>query len=390
MNRTFAVTMIAILSTGCAAAAGGNTRAGSRDATSTSPGATAPCRVVGPSRVVASSVFVPAGVEARIEDGRMTLRYAHRKAQCLETSILEPGSTPSREVGARCPGTSEEAVATSDGETLRAREALGGSQTPHVELGVFVYETSEPRALTCLLARRRSQTQSPRATRRPVFAPVVTSIGARLPATRATPERWPTPRRRGRFGPAWATSGYRSAATKGRHWNRKETGARPSRSRGNEAPKPGRLCWSRRSPRVERALREAKRYGSASTRTGTGLSTRTRCGGATGCATRRPWNRRGETPRGERDGASCRAARRLSRAADPHVASRTWPRLPRRALSAARITRRSPSWLGVRAATALFATPASSSRWASAPPARAALTRRRRGRSDALPWPCSF
>jgi hypothetical protein len=131
--------LIAILgSAGCASA--GTAGAGARNASIVNGASDSPCRVVGPSQVVASGAFVPAGVETSVEDGRVTIRYAHRKAQCVEASVLESGQISTAEFSAQCPGTGQDVLATSDGETLLAREALDETRTPHVELGVVVYD----------------------------------------------------------------------------------------------------------------------------------------------------------------------------------------------------------------------------------------------------------
>jgi hypothetical protein len=141
MHRTYAVaTLIATLgSAGCASA--GTAGAGAQTAARAADASASPCRVVGPSQVVASGDFVPAGVEAGIEDGRLTLRYAHSKTECVEASVLPSGRVVRTHPSERCPGTGQDMVATSDGETLLAREALDDSRTPHVELGVVVYDT---------------------------------------------------------------------------------------------------------------------------------------------------------------------------------------------------------------------------------------------------------
>jgi hypothetical protein len=99
-------------SIGCAA---GNPALGPRSAAnSVAPSAAAegevPCRVVGPSQVVASGAFVPAGVEAGLEDGRVTIRFARRKAQCRVASI--PGGPGADEGPANCPRANPDLFAT--------------------------------------------------------------------------------------------------------------------------------------------------------------------------------------------------------------------------------------------------------------------------------------
>jgi hypothetical protein len=99
------------------------------------------CRISGPIQTVASGVYVPAGVEATVEDERVTIRFAHRKSRCeaARSSSLS-GPFVLDEGPADCPGDHHDVVATSDGETLLARESQVGMQPPHIELGVVVHD----------------------------------------------------------------------------------------------------------------------------------------------------------------------------------------------------------------------------------------------------------
>lgn len=100
-----------------------------------------PCRVVGSSQVVASRAFVPAGVEASLRDGRVAIRFAHRNDECVAAGAVAGAA----EARAQCPGRDSDAVATSQGETIIAREAAwGAAREPHVELGIVLSDA--PRA----------------------------------------------------------------------------------------------------------------------------------------------------------------------------------------------------------------------------------------------------
>jgi hypothetical protein len=95
------------------------------------------CRVTGEAQVVASHVYVPAGVEARLDDGQATIRFAHRKASCAVARSLP---TSSRFVTDECPRDAGDVVATSEGETILARESRRDGRAPHIELGVVVHD----------------------------------------------------------------------------------------------------------------------------------------------------------------------------------------------------------------------------------------------------------
>ncbi len=131
---------------GCAA--GGNPAFGPQGAAgAVAPGGalgapSSPCHVAGPSQIVASKVFVPAGVEATLEGGQMTVRFAHRKSRCVASRVLDGSGEPlAAESPAECPSKAPDVVATSEGETIIAREAAwGDARQPHVELGVVVYD----------------------------------------------------------------------------------------------------------------------------------------------------------------------------------------------------------------------------------------------------------
>jgi hypothetical protein len=100
-----------------------------------------PCRVTGEARVVASHVYVPAGVEASLDDGRATIRFAPSKASCAVARALPTsGRFVTDGTAGECPGDARDVVATSEGETIIARESRPDGRAPHIELGVVVHD----------------------------------------------------------------------------------------------------------------------------------------------------------------------------------------------------------------------------------------------------------
>jgi hypothetical protein len=99
------------------------------------------CHVSGAAQTVASGVYVPAGVEASVEDDQVTIRFARRKAHC-EAAYAPSihGHFVRDEALAECPGERRDAVATSEGETLLAQESPDSAGQPHIELGVVVHD----------------------------------------------------------------------------------------------------------------------------------------------------------------------------------------------------------------------------------------------------------
>jgi hypothetical protein len=136
---TMGLVLGAFGSVGCAAneSAAVGPKAGGETATG---GGSPLCHVAGPSEVVASHVYVPAGVEAQPGAGGVRIRFAHRKAQCFEAGVLAmSGARVGGETPGECPGAAGDVVATSGSETMLARQASSGSR-PYVELGVVVYD----------------------------------------------------------------------------------------------------------------------------------------------------------------------------------------------------------------------------------------------------------
>lgn len=154
MNRAFATGMmigVLVAGTGCASAGATPraTRAPEGTGLASRDDAPSPCRAVGPARAVATHAFVPAGVQASAEGGGFTVRFAHRKADCVAASLGREG-LPTGEAVSECPGGESPAVATSGGETMLAKEAAGAGR-PGVSLDVLVYDTS-PGALLGFVA----------------------------------------------------------------------------------------------------------------------------------------------------------------------------------------------------------------------------------------------
>jgi hypothetical protein len=64
-----------------------------------------PCRVSGPSQIVAFHAYVPSGVEARLDSGHASVVFAHHKSTCETATVdLTSGAVLLEEGGSRCPG----------------------------------------------------------------------------------------------------------------------------------------------------------------------------------------------------------------------------------------------------------------------------------------------
>jgi hypothetical protein len=76
-----------------------------------------------------------------MQEEEVTIRFARRKASCEAVRASSMSSEFVRdEAQAQCPGGDRDAVATSEGETLIARELRDGEGQSHIELGVVVDE----------------------------------------------------------------------------------------------------------------------------------------------------------------------------------------------------------------------------------------------------------
>ena len=143
MKTTVALGLLAAGAlTGCAATTE-PAAAGARTAADGSAGVNAPaasCHLAGPVQTVASRVYVPAGVEASVEDEQVSIRFARRSGRCESAHAFAVGSHfVSDEGPAECPNQHRGVVATSEGETLLAKESLDDAGSPRIDLSVVVH-----------------------------------------------------------------------------------------------------------------------------------------------------------------------------------------------------------------------------------------------------------
>jgi hypothetical protein len=84
---------------------------------------------------------VPAGVEARLDGGQATVLFARRKASCAVARALPTsGRSATDDPAGECPGDARDVSATSEGETILARESRPVGEAPHIVLGVVVHD----------------------------------------------------------------------------------------------------------------------------------------------------------------------------------------------------------------------------------------------------------
>lgn len=84
-----------------------------------------PCRVTGPSQIVGWHAYVPAGVDAKIEGGRVSIVFAHPRSSCETATVdVSSGSVLLEEASARCPGETFGRSASAD-EAPAASPLLG-------------------------------------------------------------------------------------------------------------------------------------------------------------------------------------------------------------------------------------------------------------------------
>jgi hypothetical protein len=135
---------IALVCGGCATAGDAATLA------PVAPGATAAsdahacpvtCRVLEP-RVVSTGVFVPAGVEARLEGKSVVARFSHHASGCVESTAYGSWTSLGLESPTSCPNRARDVVAAGESETMVAREWHAGSDAPRVKLGVVVFDVT--------------------------------------------------------------------------------------------------------------------------------------------------------------------------------------------------------------------------------------------------------
>jgi hypothetical protein len=153
MKRRDILSAVAALfaSSGCVASTGSaGLEAGNPAALAATP---SPCKAAGPAQLVAPGVFVPAGVEARLENGEATVQFALHATRCAEARLSVDGWRRSDDGLGECPAKQHDVVATSDGETMLARQSQDAT-LPRVTLGVVVYDA--PRAVFGFAVEGRS------------------------------------------------------------------------------------------------------------------------------------------------------------------------------------------------------------------------------------------
>jgi hypothetical protein len=107
-----------------------------------------PCRVTGPSKVVAFHAYVPGGVEARLDAGRASVVFAHHKSTC-ETATLDvvSGTVLVEQARTHCPGEAASSLAATDADEDRAASPFLGfrAPAPHpVSLGLYTWVDENP------------------------------------------------------------------------------------------------------------------------------------------------------------------------------------------------------------------------------------------------------
>lgn len=91
----------------------------------------APCRVTGPSQVVAFHAYVPGGVEAQLEEGHASVVFAHHKSACETATVdVASGAVLLEEAGSRCPGDFASPLASADVDEARRASSFLGFRAP--------------------------------------------------------------------------------------------------------------------------------------------------------------------------------------------------------------------------------------------------------------------
>ncbi|MGH7437632.1 MAG: hypothetical protein ACRENE_18295 [Polyangiaceae bacterium] len=152
MNRAagsgFVLGMLACA--GCATTRGGDARMAPAQSAVTSAAQPlsaerGPCRVTGPSQIVGWHAYVPAGLEAQIDSGRVSIVFAHPRSSC-ETATVDVSSVSVllEERGARCPGETPGRNTSAD-ERPAASPFLGfrAHASRSVELVAWIDENPE-------------------------------------------------------------------------------------------------------------------------------------------------------------------------------------------------------------------------------------------------------
>ncbi len=145
MNAKYLLGLLATVAvTGCVTTEGAGQAP--RSAASAPDGvAAAPVCRAEAARPIASGVYVPGGVAATLEEGRAVIRFAPRKGRCAEARAQSVTGTfvvvASRDACRRGEADADDGnvIATSDGETMLAKEVRGADHSSRVELGVVTY-----------------------------------------------------------------------------------------------------------------------------------------------------------------------------------------------------------------------------------------------------------
>jgi hypothetical protein len=136
-TRIASTIAVAALSVASAACSEGASPVGAARVPAAYAGAAA-CHASGRSKVLATKVFVPAGVEASAQDGDFSVRFATAASRCVAVGWPPASVNPQP---ASCPmaGARTEARANESDETMLAWEAHD-ELAPHVQLGVVTYD----------------------------------------------------------------------------------------------------------------------------------------------------------------------------------------------------------------------------------------------------------
>lgn len=142
-----------LAATGCATTRGMDAPASPAQLAAPSQGAEqtvsqGPCRVTGPSRVVAFHAYVPGGVEARLEEGRASVLFAHHKSTCEAATVdLVSGTVLVEEACSHCPGDDASPLAANDADEDRSASPFLGFRRPAshpVGLGLYTWVDENP------------------------------------------------------------------------------------------------------------------------------------------------------------------------------------------------------------------------------------------------------
>jgi hypothetical protein len=129
------LTVAALGSFGCATSGTGR---GQGLATAPASTGAAVCHATGSAKVLARRVFVPGGVEASVQDGTFSIKFATAASRCaaVDWRTASEGPRP-----ASCPeaGAHTTARADSSDETMLAWESHDAEE-PHITLGVVTYD----------------------------------------------------------------------------------------------------------------------------------------------------------------------------------------------------------------------------------------------------------